>query len=291
VNRQSAIDSRHFPGYGLAGLAIIAISEAAMLAHIEPFWSWHTPIAWTGFILFADGWIWKRRGESPLRNHRAEMTVLTLASVPLWVIFEIYNKYSLHNWHYVGLPDVLLVRYIGYAWAFATISPAILICAELVGAIHDRRAPEYRRRDPVKVPLGALGWTSVVAGAAMLIVPIVYPSPWLAAPVWLGFIFLVDPLNAKNGAESLRGDLRAGHPQRLYNLLVAGIVCGVLWEFWNYWSRSKWVYTVPVPPDIKVFEMPIAGYLGFPAFAVEVFVMYVFVRQLLWRGSWRPTAL
>ena len=34
------------------------------------------------------------------------------------------------------------------------------------------------------------GWVSVVAGAAMLALPIVHPSPWLAAPVWLGFIFL-----------------------------------------------------------------------------------------------------
>ena len=91
-----------------------------------------------------------------------------------------------------------------------------------------------------------------------------YPSPWLAAPVWLGFIFLLDPLNAKHGAESLRGDLRAQHPWRLVNLLVAGLVCGLLWECWNYWAYTKWVYTVPVPPDIKLFEMPLAGYLGFP---------------------------
>ena len=48
---------------------------------------------------------------------------------------------------------------------------------------------------------------------------------------------------------------------------------------------------MPVPPDIKIFEMPLAGYLGFPAFAVECFVMYVFVRQLLWRGPRRPIAL
>ena len=125
----------------------------------------------------------------------------------------------------------------------------------------------------------------------MLLLPIVYPSPWLAAPVWLGFIFLLDPLNAKHGAESLRGDLRARHPGRIVNLMVGGLLCGLLWECWNYWAYSKWVYTVPVPPDIKLFEMPLAGYLGFPAFAVECFVMYVFARQMLWRGSWRPTAL
>jgi hypothetical protein len=285
------LTSRRLPLSAFVGLGIIAMSEAFMLARLEPFWSWHTPIAWTGFILFADGLIWQRRGESPLTNDRAEIAFMAFVSIPLWIVFEIYNKYWLHNWHYEGLPETLLVRYIGYAWAFATISPAILIAAELVGAIRDRRAPAYRRIDPARMPLGPGGWASAIAGAIMLVTPILYPSPWLAAPVWLGFILLLDPINARNGAESLRRDLAAGHPGRLINLLVGGLLCGLLWEFWNYWAHSKWIYSVPVPPDIRIFEMPIAGYLGFPAFGVEVFVMYVFVRHALWRGSWRPAAL
>ena len=68
-----------------------------MLARMEPFSTWHTPIAWTGYIFFADGLIWKIRGESPIRNARAEMVFLALVSVPLWVVFELYNKYTLHN--------------------------------------------------------------------------------------------------------------------------------------------------------------------------------------------------
>src|SRR5678815_5365655 len=159
-----------------------------MLATIEPFWSWHTPIAWTGFILFADAWIWQRRGDSPIRNDRAEFVFMTLVSVPLWIVFEEYNKYSLSNWHYVGLPQILLLRYIGYAWAFATIWPAILIAAELVGSLRDRRAPDYRRLEPSELPLDAAAWACILAGAAMLIVPSGGPSPWLAAPLRLGFI-------------------------------------------------------------------------------------------------------
>jgi hypothetical protein len=284
-------DTRRLPWSAWLGLAIIAISEAGMLARIEPFWSWHTPIAWTGYIFFVDGIVWKIRGESPIRNDRAEMVFIAMASVPLWVIFEFYNKYTLHNWHYVELPSVLLIRYAGYAWAFATIWPAIFETAELAGALRDRRAPAYRRLDPRPVPLGAAGWASIIAGAAMLAWPILTPSPWLAAPVWLGFILLLDPVNARNGAESLRGDLAAKHPGRLINLALGGLACGLVWECWNYWARTKWIYSVPVPPHIKLFEMPLAGYLGFPAFAVECFVMYVFVREFLWRGSWRPIAL
>jgi hypothetical protein len=282
---------RRLPPSAWIGLLVMAMSEAGMMARIEPFWSWHTPIAWTGYILFIDGLVWLRRGESPIRNDRAEIVFMAVASVPLWIIFEEYNKYALRNWHYEGLPATMLVRYVGYVWAFATIWPAVFVTAELVGAIRDRRAPAYRRIDPRAIPLGGAGWAFVIAGAIMLLVPIVHPSPWLAAPVWLGFIFLLDPINARNGGESLRGDLQARHPGRLINLLAAGLVCGIVWECWNYWAHTKWIYTVPVPPHIKIFEMPIAGYLGFPAFAVECFTMYIFVRQALWRGAWRPIAL
>ena len=54
----------------------------------------------------------------------------------------------------------------------------------------------------------------------------------------------------------------------------------MLWEFWNYWSRAKWHYTVPIMEHVKIFEMPLPGYLGFPAFALECFTMYVFVRAV-----------
>ena len=50
--------------HGYIGLLILAASEAGMLARVEPFWTWHTPIAWTGYILILDGIIDKRRGNS-----------------------------------------------------------------------------------------------------------------------------------------------------------------------------------------------------------------------------------
>ena len=119
----------------------------------------------------------------------------------------------------------------------------------------------------------------------MLIVPFVVPrevARYLAAPVWLGFIFLLDPINARLGGESLFVDLRSGRRDRLINLSVAGLICGVLWEFWNFWARAKWHYTVPILEHLKIFEMPVPGYLGFPAFALECFTMYVFFRQALY---------
>ena len=41
----------------------------------------------------------------------------------------------------------------------------------------------------------------------------------------------------------------------------------MLWEFWNYWAGAKWHYSVPIMENLKIFEMPVPGHLGFPAFA------------------------
>ena len=118
----------------------------------------------------------------------------------------------------------------------------------------------------------------------MLVWPLVWPSPYLAAPVFLGFIFLLDPINARLGADSLIRDLRAARSDRLINLALSGLLCGVLWELWNFWAGAKWQYAVPILQNVKLFEMPLPGYLGFPAFALECFTMYVFVRAIAVRS-------
>jgi hypothetical protein len=113
------------------GLAIMIVSEAATIAHVEPFWSWNTPIAWTGFILFADAVVWRARRDSWIRSAPREFAGLALASILLWLVFEFFNRF-IDNWNYVGLPENALLRYFGYAWSFATIWPAMFEGAELI---------------------------------------------------------------------------------------------------------------------------------------------------------------
>jgi hypothetical protein len=286
----------------VVGLTIIAVSEAATLAHLEPFWSWNTPICWTGFILFADSVVRRARGDSWLWRSRREFIVLALVSIPSWLVFEFYNLF-IHNWYYVGLPDNIVLRYVGYAWAFATISPALFEGAELV-AIWITKGFRTVQPDPARGAGPRQGaqpshgersdrtsryWSpwrtaSLALGAAMLVSPFVASAsiaPYLAAPVWLGFIFVLDPINDRLGFQSIAGDWREGRTDRLINLLLSGLLCGVLWEFWNYWSRSKWHYAVPILPNVRIFEMPLPGYFGFPPFAVECFAIYVFIRGIV----------
>jgi len=268
----------------LVGLLVIVVSEIGMLLKVEPFWSWHTPIAWTGYILLVDALVFRRRGDSWLMNARAEFVILAACSLPLWLIFEWYNKYFIHNWHYINLPENLALRWFGYGWSFATIWPAIFETGDLVASLRKTRGVTADAFRTSHSAFGMTGTLSVLFGATLLLWPMVFPSPYLAAPVWLGFIFLLDPLNGRFGAESLT-------LPRSLNLAFAGLICGVVWEFWNYWARTKWIYDVPILQNVKMFEMPLPGYLGFPAFALECFTMYVMVRLCIWRRRPRPISI
>lgn len=259
-------------GHLWLGLLWIGACEAGLVAGVGWVSTHFTPLVWWGYIVAVDGGVRRVRGRSILVDSPAELRAVTVLSAPLWLVFEYYNLF-LDNWHYVGLPEDPRVRYLGYAVAFATILPGLLETADLVSAILGWRGP-----DPVRRPLDRRGRVWVVAGVAMLVLPLLYPSRYVFAPVWLGFIFLLDPLNAARGRPSFLADAERGSFARLGALLVSGYVCGLLWEFWNYWAAAKWVYTVPFLPEWRIFEMPILGFLGFGPFALEMYAMYAWVR-------------
>jgi len=169
------------------------------------------------------------------------------------------------------------VRRLGYDWAFATILPAMFETAELFRATifkRDRVKLRVSLSKPVRILL-------IVIGATGALIPLIFLSGWFAPVIWLAFILLIDPLNSLRGRPSVTGDLARGDWRRLSSLLASGLICGFLWEFWNYWALTKWTYTVPYFGNIKIFEMPVLGYLGFPPFALECWAMYIFLRSLL----------
>ena len=51
------------------------------------------------------------------------------------------------------------------------------------------------------------------------------------------------------------------------------LICGFFWEFWNFKSHPKWAYHVPGVDFLRVFEMPLLGYLGYLPFALEVYLL------------------
>jgi hypothetical protein len=286
----TASNKTRFAPHGYGGIAIVLGAEALLFGGNQLVGHWFTPIVWTGYILFIDALVYKLKGRSLLISDRFEFLVIAVISIACWWLFEYYNAPRFWNsnlelwWHYHNLEPNLFVRRAGYDWAFATIFPAMFETAELFTVVlFKERAASLT----IKLPKPLL-IVLALAGAIGVIIPLVFPSEWLAPVVWLSFILLLDPINASRGWPSITSDLSRGNWRRLWSLLAGGLVCGFLWEFWNYWALSKWTYTVPYFGNIKIFEMPVLGYLGFPPFAVECWVMYIFLRSLLKPAARKP---
>jgi hypothetical protein len=274
-----------FPLHGLVGLGIVIAAEVLLVAGHRLVAGWFTPIVWTGYVLFADGLLARLTGRSYLTTSRGELLAVAVVSVAGWWLFELYNAPRFWQggearrgmwWQYHGLEPDPFLRRVGYDWAFATIFPALFLTAAVLKATVFRtvRVRPWR-------PSPRLLDAAVAVGAAAAALPLLLPSPWLVPLVWLAWIFLLEPLNARRGRPSWLADLAGGDASRLVSLLAAGALCGGLWEFWNYWAVTRWTYTVPYLGHVKVFEMPVLGYLGFPPFALECYAMYQWVRGWL----------
>jgi predicted flap endonuclease-1-like 5' DNA nuclease len=240
-----------------------------MLAGREPFATWYYPFAWYGTLLLLEGALALRRGRFLLLDRPAHLVSLLAWSAAAWLFFELLNL-RLQNWYYVFVPGHPVARWAGILLSFATVFPAIFLVEALLESFGTaegvrtrpfRAAPAARRR-------------LAVAGAGLLALPLLWPRPFFPL-VWVGPLLLAESFtHARDPSRSLLGDLERGRPGRALRLLASGAVVGLLWEIFNARARGKWIYTVPGLEDLKLFEMPVAGFLGFPPFALECFALW-----------------
>ena len=250
------------------GLLTFALSTGGLIAHVEPFYTWFYCFSWWSYILVIDGMNRAMEEESLLIDHTQDFFYVAFCSVGVWLIFELFNL-ALKNWHYINVPRNLPIRWLGYFVAYATVLPGIFETATFL-----KNIGLFQKLEKGKKWQPGRRWKLwfVVLGFACLVLPVVLPQYFFPL-VWLGFVFLLEPLNISEGQPSLVREAMRGSWRELGLLLVAGAICGFLWELWNYWAGGKWIYTVPWVGNIKLFEMPVLGFLGFPPFAVECYVM------------------
>jgi hypothetical protein len=284
---------RHrFPRYGTLGLIILLLMETAVFcsqtdAFPEVAWwritTWATPVCWWAYILIIDAWIYRRKGASLLTDRRESLVIQCILSIVFWCLFEAYNR-VMPGWRYVHLEQNLSVRLLGYAIAFATIMPALFLTCEFLQS-HEFFGRAWRPQ--IRWGRGALV-TSVVVGAVFVLVPPLMPPQtrgYLWAFVWMGWFFLLEPFNYWRGVPSIYRDWQYGDLSRTLQLFGAGAVCGLLWEFWNMWAYTKWVYIFPLGQNARYFQMPLVGFLGFLPFALECFAMFHFVASFFTRDD------
>lgn len=264
----------------IAGALGLALSFWGLFYDIgfiaQPFYAW----AWWSYILLLDGLVARRRQSSLLTTRRRHLPAVLLWSITFWYFFELLNlRYQ--NWYYVGVfgiggvADLLAGMVFGTA-AFATVFMGLFETYDALTAyaVFDKIAIRPRTLAPwVTYAVQALG-------AIMVTLSLTF-SYYLAPLVWGSLTFLVDPWNYRRGARSLLADVERGNLGVLLRLLLAGLLCGLVWESFNFMAPQKWIYTVRGLEDLKLFEMPVLGFFGFPALALDAFAAYAAMAYLL----------
>jgi hypothetical protein len=197
----------------------------------------------------------------------------------VWWVFELLN-WRLQNWHYVGRELFSDLEYFFLAsLSFSTVIPAVFGTAELfAGASFVRnlgKGPWIRNN-----LFTTTGFA--FAGLGMFVAMMVWPNLFFPF-LWISLYFVSGAINVWLGNRSLTERTMHGDWRPVIALFLGGVTCGFFWEFWNYFSYPKWVYSVPWGGFAHVFEMPLLGYGGYLPFALELFALYHLILGLLGR--------
>jgi hypothetical protein len=263
--------------YGIVGALMVLFAQVNFYLKIQPFALWYFPIIWFGYIFLIDALVNRIKGRSLIRNNfKLFMGLLFLSSL-IWWMFEFFNNFLL-NWNYIGTSSFSsgLAKNIFGIFSFATVIPAIFETFDLFKCIHLFDRVKLKKKH--NLTKGFL-YGMMISGFVCLVLTIAYPKYFFPL-VWLTFFLILDPFNYMHKHPSIVGHLKDRKLKIPITLFLAGLACGFLWEFWNYWAIPKWTYHVPYVDFLKIFEMPLLGYLGYGPFAFELYAIYYFVKGL-----------
>jgi hypothetical protein len=257
---------------------LILVSAVIILARGSSFMqTWFYIFAWWPFILILDSWNYRRSGVSPLFKTAHTFFFMLFVSIGVWLIFELFN-FRLQNWSYHGLPVEAWQRWLGYSLAFSSVIPAIYELSELFRRVRVtgnlnvfslKNTPTFRN-------------LCMALGAICLILPMLWPQAFFPL-IWLGFFFLLEPINHRLGNPCFLKELAEKDWKRFWSWVLAGLSAGFAWELFNFWAGSHWEYHLPYLDFGRVFQMPVFGYTGFMPFALEVCVLYTLFRNVFAR--------
>ena len=198
---------KRFPLHGIIGVLLLLLSEIFLFKKVEPFYSWFYCFAWWSYILTIDGVIYWLKGNSSSSTGEGIFLMIPW-SIFIWLIFEAANV-SLKNWYYINLPSFSLERWLGYAVAYGTVLPGLFETTELLealGLFKNSRGTENRFFHGTRL--------LVILGILCLLSSVLIPFYFFPL-IWVGFIFLLEPINYRLGGRSLLRDLEEGDPNEV----------------------------------------------------------------------------
>lgn len=238
---------------------------------------------WLGYCLLVDAITYRRKGDSLISRSLTGYVLLFVISAPAWWLFEVLNEYA-RFWHYTDREQFSDTEYFLYATlSFSTVIPAVFGTGELVGTFG------FVQKQGVGPRIGRSSASVRVllfSGVLMFACVFIFPA-YSSAFIWMSLYLMLDPVNHYLGNRTIIQRTAQRDWREVMALWLGCLICGFLWELWNYYSRPKWYYTIPYVDSWYVFEMPLAGYLGYLPFALELFVLYHLVIRLFGKGRWQ----
>jgi len=261
-----------FRKYGFVGILLIILGQLIIIFDLKSIQleGFYFILVWLGYILVVDAIVYKIKKHSLIMNDFRKFIGLFLISIVFWWIFEIYNN-VLGNWYYLNTPRP---EWLFFSLGFSTVVPAMFETFDLLKTIHLVDKVKQIKHTVSKNFLLFF----IILGLIFVIYPFLFPSIYAYIFVWPGFFFLLDPINYLHKQPSILKFLNEGKLKIPIILAITGLVCGFFWEFWNYWATPKWYYILPeFANTMKVFEMPLLGYLFYLPFGWSLYAMYYFV--------------
>ena len=218
---------------------------------------------WLGYVVTINGVSEVLYGDSLLRRMRFSFLWLFAISIPMWWCFEYLNS-VVQNWHYVLPHPISQLHYnIQASVDFSTVVPAVLSAAFLFSCLFKN---QNLKRDAVRIQAS---WfiVSVLLSIAFFFLVKLFPRE--AFPlIWIAPLFLLEPILYFFSSSSLLRLVEKGEWLLPVSLMIGTLFTGFWWEFWNFYSMPKWIYTIPYVDFWRIFEMPLLGYGGYPFFGL-----------------------
>lgn len=271
ANRSGRGKEERFPWWGWAALTgglIFWFLAWTRFSFFSPFQKHTFTPLWLSYIFFVNALTFMRKGSCMWIKERGYFLSLFPISSLFWWFFEFLNRF-VHNWYYTGTEEYGALGYILFASiSFSTVLPAVLSTREflLTFPLLSDGFKEWRAIH-VRWPRVTAGFSILLFGVGLFFLGVL---PGILYPLlWVSPLVIIISMETLTGSSHPLSGISRGDWSIPVSSAAAALVCGFFWEMWNSYSLAKWSYSFPYFFGLKIFEMPLLGFMGYIPFGLE----------------------
>jgi len=254
----------------IAGSALLILGIGALIFPIANLSAIAYPILWWGIILLLDFYNFRYWKESLIREDAKKFYLIIIPlSAIFWLYYEVVNLFY-PQWNYSGIIPGIPMRIVLSLLSFGTVIPIIIeLLWVFVGPFQTIAVSAMWRTFIQNNKL-----IIIIMGFVCATLPFYNTYFYANQLMWLGPMLMLMPFVASSGKDEME------YRRFWIYAIVTGLLSGALWEFLNFWAGGKWQYTI-LPDTLRIFEMPIYGYIGFVPFALSTLALYVYAKNFI----------